>query len=468
MFTRSLRIQLCFLFLTASVTAADWTRFRGPNGSGVSSDGPAPPTTWSDSENVKWKAVLPGPGLSSPIVIGDRVVVTCWSGYAVDAQDLGSLDDLKRNVVCLDRQTGDVLWSHEEPALLPEDTFSRMFVQNGYASHTPVTDGERVYVFFGKTGVLAFDLGDGRKLWQESVGENREDKGWGSASSPIVHNGLVIVPAFIEGDALVAFDGKTGKVAWKQEAPGYRSNWSTPILVEANDRTDLVLTVPGEVWGLNPANGKLRWYCEIPGSSGARPSVISAGDIVVAMGSGRGGGSSAAIAVQAGGKGDVKDTHQIWEGRETSSIGTPVIRDGQLYMVNNKVVTSVDMKTGKRIAQTRLTGSGGAAVDGGNDREERPERSDRGQGGGGGGGRGGYGGGMGGQDYSSPVIAGNNLYWASRAGDVYVVQLGDSMKQVAHNSFDSDRGEYSSTPAISNGELFIRSAGSLYCVANKE
>jgi len=244
----------------------------------------------------------------------------------------------------------------------------------------------------------------------------------------------------------------------KQEAPGYRSNWSTPILVEADDRTDLVLTVPGEVWGLNPANGKLRWYCEIPGSSGARPSVISAGDVVVAMGSGRGGGSSSAIAVRAGGKGDVKETHQIWEGRETSSIGTPVIRDGQLYMVNKKVVTSVDMKTGERIDQARLTGSGGnAAASSDDNREERPDR-----------GRGGFGGGMGGQDYSSPVIAGNKLYWASRAGDVYVVELGKSMKQVARNSFDSDRGEYSSTPAISNGELFIRSAGSLYCVANKE
>ena len=472
MFVRNLRFSLCLLFLTASVTAADWTRFRGPNGSGVSPDEAKTPTTWSDSENVKWKAKLPGPGLSCPIVIGDRVVITCWSGYAAGGEDQGSLEDLQRNVVCVHRETGDVLWSHEEPALLPEDTFGGMFAQNGYASHTPATDGERVYVFFGKTGVLAFDLGDGRKLWQESVGDNLEGKRWGSASSPIVHEGMVIIPAFIEGDALVALDGKTGKVAWKQEAPGYRSNWSTPILVEANDRTDLVLAVPGEVWGLNPANGKLRWYCEIPGADDARASVIADGDIVIAMGGGR--GASTAIAVRAGGKGDVKDTHQIWEGRDASKIGTPVVRGGQLYMVNNKVVTSVDMKTGKRLGQARLTGSGGGAA-ASNDREERPPRGDRGQGGGGGRGQGGGGfggfgggGGMGGQDYSSPIIAGNNLYWASRAGDVYVVELGESMKQVARNSFDSDRGEYSSTPAISNGELFIRSATSLYCVANKE
>ena len=468
MFVRNLHFSLSLFFvLTASVTAADWTRFRGPNGSGVSPDQTKPPTIWSDSENVKWKAKLPGPGLSCPIVIGDRVVITCWSGYADGAENPGSLEDLQRNVVCVHRQTGDVLWSHEEPALLPEDTFGGMFAQNGYASHTPATDGERVYVFFGKTGVLAFDLGDGRKLWQESVGENLEGKRWGSASSPIVHAGMVIVPAFIEGDALVALDGKTGKVTWRQEAPGYRSNWSTPILVEANDRTDLVLAVPGEVWGLNPTSGKLRWYCEIPGADDARASVIAHGEIVIAMGGGR--GSSTAIAVRAGGKGDVKETHQIWEGRDASKIGTPVIRDSQLYMVNNKVVTSVDMKTGKRIGQARLTGSGGAAAaSGDSNREERP-RGERGQGGRGQGGGGGFGGGgMGGQDYSSPVIAGNNLYWASRAGDVYVVELGESMKQVARNSFDSDRGEYSSTPAISNGELFIRSATSLYCVANKE
>ena len=89
----------------------------------------------------------------------------------------------------------------------------------------PVSDGERVYVFFGKTGVLAFNLSDGKRLWRKSVGENRERKGWGSASSPIVHGDNVIVPAFIEGDALVAFDGKTGDVAWKQEVPGYTSNW---------------------------------------------------------------------------------------------------------------------------------------------------------------------------------------------------------------------------------------------------
>jgi hypothetical protein len=318
MFVRSVLILVAGFSCLAPAAGADWTRFRGPNGSGVSPD--TVPTTWSESQNVKWKKDLPGPGLSSPIIIGDRVVVTCWTGYAI-GNDQGSLEDLKRNVVCLDRNTGDVLWNKVEDAVLPEDSYDGMFAENGYASHTPATDGDRVYVFYGKTGVLAYDLRDGTRLWQKSVGSNREQKGWGSASSPIVHDGMVIVPAFIEGDALVALNGKTGDVVWKQEVPGYTSNWSTPILVEANDRTDLVLSVPGEVWGLNPGNGKLRWYCEIPGSEDARASVVAHGDIVIAMAGGR--GAKTSIAVRAGGKGDVQETHKVWQGTDVTSISTP-------------------------------------------------------------------------------------------------------------------------------------------------
>lgn len=471
------------------VNAADWTRFRGPNGTGISLDEKPAPVEWSDTKNVKWKAELPGPGLSCPIIVGDRVVVTCWSGYAVDQANPGSLDDLKRNILCLDRTTGDVIWSHVEDPKLPEDTYRGMFAQNGYASHTPVTDGDSVFAFFGKTGVVAFDLGDGRKLWQKNVGEALERRGWGSASSPILHEDVVIVPAFIEGNALVAFDKKSGELIWEQNAPGYESNWSTPILVEAGGRTDLVLSVPGEVWGLNPATGKLRWYCEVPGSDDARASVVADGDVIVAMAGGRGGGGS--IAIRGGGRGDVSESHRLWQGRDSSSIGTPVIHDGRLYVVNNKVVSVVDMKTGERISQARLSGAS-SAVPASNDNNDSTERGrgnrgpggagdqrSQGQGGpgqnaggaGGRGGRGGFGGygggGFGGQDYSSPVISGDNLYYAARSGDVYVVHLGDQTKQIARNTFESDRTDYSATPSISNGEIFIRSSKAVYCIAEE-
>lgn len=451
----------CLMMVLTTATAvsgSDWTRFRGPNGTGVSPGDSTPPTTWSDSENVKWKVKLPGPGLSSPIIVDDRIVLTCWTGYAAGGDDQGSIEDMKRQVVCIDRKTGDTIWTHSEDPVLPEDNYRGMFAENGYASHTPVTDGERVYAFFGKTGVVALNLSDGKKLWQKSVGENLEGKGWGSASSPIFHNGLVIVSAFIEGDAMVAFVGETGELAWEQKTPGYSSNWSTPVLVEANDRVDLVMAVPGEVWGLNPMNGKLRWYSEVPGSDSARASVVANGETVVAMAGGRGANTS--IAVKAGGKGAAEP---IWTGRDVSSTGTPVIYDGRMYLVSNKVVTSVDMATGKRVAQVRLTGASAPAASSDRGSGGRPE---------GGGGRGGYGGGgrggPGGQDYSSPVLAGSHLYYTSRSGDVFVVELGDEAKQVARNKFEADAGEYSSTPAISNGELFIRSSTTLYCVAESK
>jgi len=456
--------RLALLLIAASVSitqASDWSRFRGPNGSGVNSDSVVPPVTWSENQNLKWKVDLPGPGLSSPIVIGDRIVLTCWKGYAAGGDDQGSMEDLERSIVCLNRNTCETIWEHSEKALLPEDSYRGMFAENGYASHTPATDGQRVYAFLGKSGVIAVSLTDGKKLWQKSVGENREGKGWGSASSPIVYQDKVIVPAFIEGDAIVAIDGATGEIAWKQETPGYRSNWSTPVLVEANDRVDLVMAVPGEVWGLNPDSGKLRWYCEVPGSDSARASVTAVGDVVVAMAGGR--GSNTSVAVRAGGKGETKP---IWEGRDVSSTGTPVIYGSRLYLVKSNVVVAVDMENGKRLSQTRLTAgetqndSGSSAA--GAEADERPA-SGNGRSGGSGGS---YGGGRGGQDYSSPVVAGDKLYYTARAGDLYVVQLADQPKQVAVNRFEGN-GEYNATPAISNGELFIRSSKTLYCVAAK-
>jgi outer membrane protein assembly factor BamB len=166
------------LILAASSARGDWTRFRGPNGSGISSSNEVTPTTWSESENLRWKVPLPGPGSSSPIVVGDRVFVTCWSGYGTDANDPGDQKELKRHLLCIDANTGNTVWSKAVEPYLPEDEFRGMFTQHGYASHTPVSDGEQVYVFFGKTGALAFDM-EGNRLWQTSVGTESGARGWG-------------------------------------------------------------------------------------------------------------------------------------------------------------------------------------------------------------------------------------------------------------------------------------------------
>lgn len=446
-------LSLCGLIALCSfpsAMASDWTRFRGPNGTGVSPDTAPVPTEWSDTKHLKWKLDLPGPGLSSPIVVGDKVFVTCWSGYALSRESLGQMDRLKRHLICVNRHTGKEMWSAVIDPVLPEDPYRGMFAENGYASHTPVSDGERVYAFFGKTGIVAFDL-TGKKLWQHSVGTESDRRGWGTASSPIVYKDLLIVPAFVESLSLIAFDKVTGEEKWRQTAEGFASTWSTPIVVEsATGQTDLVVSVPYELWGLNPDTGKLRWFCNSTDSDSVCSSAVANGDTVFVV-EGRNGGS---LAVKSGGKGDIGKSAVVWSGRDRSRIGSPLYHDGRLYFVSSKIVNCIDAKTGEKVYQSRLDGGGTESRDGG-----RPQR------GGPGGGFGGPGGGMGGQDYSSPVAVNGKMYYTARSGETYVIELGPTFKQLSVNKFTGDDSDFNATPAISDGQLFIRSCQTLYCIS---
>ena len=196
----------CFAASTTKADASDWARFRGPNGTGVSTDADPLPTTFSETENLKWKVEIPGAGVSCPIVVGDRVFVTCYSGYGIDRQNPGEMKDLKRHLVCIERATGKTLWDQSFDAVLPEDEFSGMGVpEHGYASHTPVSDGRNVYVFYGKSGVLAYDF-DGNELWKTSVGTGSSRMEWGSSSSPILHENLLVVPAGAEARAVIVLE----------------------------------------------------------------------------------------------------------------------------------------------------------------------------------------------------------------------------------------------------------------------
>jgi outer membrane protein assembly factor BamB len=332
-----------------------------------------------------------------------------------------------------------------------------MFAQHGYASHTPVSDGKRIYVYFGKTGALAFDL-DGNQLWQTPIGTESDPRGWGSASSPILYGKILIITASAECEGLIGLDTETGKELWRQEAAGFNATWGTPVLVRVDDqRTDLVIGVPNEVWGFNPNTGKLRWYCQAMESDSYRSSVVAHEDIVFAL-EGRGGG---AFAIRAGGKGAVSDSHVVWEGKHSNGIGTPLVFEGRLYFINRGIVSCVDAKTGKELFQERLVGGAQA--------NQGQPGGGRGNGGGGGGRPGGRrGGGFGSSDYSSPVIAGGKLYFVTRTGNMYVLNAGDKFEQLAVNRVTDDQEDFSATPAISNGQLFIRSSRHMYCIAAEE
>ena len=220
--------------LLSPLQGADWSRFRGSNGAGTAATA-ALPVTWSDTSNIRWKRELPGPGSSSPIVVGKHVFVTCYTGYGTDQEKPGRADDLKRHLICFERGSGQTVWSQSIDGVLPEDDFKGFIVQHGYASHTPVSDGERVYAFLGKSGVIAFDL-DGNRLWQTTVGTESGSHGWGSGASPILHENLVIVNASEESQSLYALDKRTGSQVWRAQAAGLANSWSTPVLAERAGR----------------------------------------------------------------------------------------------------------------------------------------------------------------------------------------------------------------------------------------
>ena len=285
------------------ISNAEWNRFRGPNGSGIREA--AVPVEFGADKNMKWKVELPGRGVSCPIIVGDKIFVTCYSGYGGDLGD--DIEKLKRHLVCVDRATGKIVWDKSVKAEMPEDRWSGMGVPaHGYASHTPTSDGTHVFVFFGKTGVLAFDM-DGNQKWKVNVGKESNDREWGSSSSPILHKDTVIVTASDESEALIALDKATGEEKWRQEAEMLDGIWGTPALADGPKGPEVVLAVPGEVWGFNADTGKLRWYA--PGNEGASHSIVVVDDVAYSIGGGRGGSNG--VAVKVGGSKEVTDL--VWE-----------------------------------------------------------------------------------------------------------------------------------------------------------
>lgn len=417
------------------MAAANWPRFRGTDGDGKAKDATVP-LTWSDSENLGWKTALPGPGSSSPIVWGDKVFVTCWSGYG-DGRGSQDISQLHRHLVCLSLADGNILWNKKVPAAQPEDPYVGFISEHGYASNTPATDGERVYVFFGKSGALAFDFA-GNQLWQTDLGRMSSNRRWGSGASVMLHKDLVIVNAADEGRAIVALDRKTGSQIWKAAADGLELTYSTPVAVQREGGiTDLVLGVPFELWALNPDTGKLRWYAvhDLPGN--VSPGVIVGPEaLYVTGGFPRQGTAAFKIA---GGKGDVTAANKLWETNDSSYVPTPVFHEGRLFVINDQgFALCLDAKTGEAIFRERaLEGGGGGRRGGG-----KPF-------------------------YASPILVNGRLYCVSRKNGTFVIAAEPQFKQLARNGFASDNSQFNGTPAVVGNRMILRSDKAMYCVIAK-
>jgi hypothetical protein len=424
---------LLSMVLVRPATGADWPQYRGPMGNGVSSEAKAP-LEWNDTKNIKWKTALPGPGSSSPIISGGCVFVICYSGYGVGPEEPGKIENLKRHLLCLKLDDGKIVWSRSVDAALPEDPFGGMRItEHGYASNTPVTDSERVYVFFGKTGVLAFDF-QGKELWRADVGRESSKRRWGSSASLILYRDTVIVNAAEESRSIRALDKMTGKEKWKAEAAGLELTYAAPLVVDLPDgRKELVIGVPNEAWGLNPDTGKLVWHAETGLSGNVAPSPVAQDGIVYLMGGYPG---QQTVAVRAGGKGDVTKSHILWSSLVSSYVPSPVLCNGNLYWVSDMgLANCVEAMTGRSIYRERLPRVAST-------KSEKPY-------------------------YASVVLVKDRLYAVSRAGDTCVLPAKPTFEVLAHNPLASDTSDFNASPAIGNGKLLLRSNRFLYCIADE-
>lgn len=417
----------------ATLVAASWPRFRGPNGTGVALDASVP-LQWSATENLKWKRELPGPGSSSPIVWGDRVFVTAFSGYG-DGTEGAAPADLVRHLLCLDLVTGEILWTASEPATTPEDPFEGYLPEHGYASSTPATDGERIYCFYGKSGVHAYDF-DGRRVWSAATGQLSSDMIWGSAASVVLAGEAVVVNAGDEARALLAFDRRTGDELWRMEHPDLEQTYNTPVLhVLSPERTDLIVAFRGEIRGLDPANGAVRWFSKSPvtGNLSGSPLVLTENRLAVFSGFPR----TLGTVFVGGGEGDRSEGENralLWESQQAKSyLPMPVEHEGLLHWVTESgIACCARPETGELLYRERLDI---ASEDG------------RGM-----------------AFYASPILVGDHLLAVSRNAGTYVLKAGPTFSLFGVNRIEDDGTRFQGTPAVSGGILLLRSEKALYAI----
>jgi outer membrane protein assembly factor BamB len=310
-----------------------WPNWRGPSGQGRV-EGSGYPDTWSDTENVLWKVPVPGRGHSSPIVWGNQIFLTTAHS-----------DGTKMTLLSFDRSGGELVWE----AAVPFTSREHIYQKNSHASATPVTDGELVFASFGHQGLMAVDL-EGNLVWHNKIEDL--DNYHGSAGSPVLYKDTVIIYQDHRGDSFVAaFDKQTGDVAWRTERE-WMTGWGTPIVIDAGERDELIVSSQSNVYGYDPNTGEELWTVEGNMFEVIPTPVVGHG--MVFTSSGRAGPT---MAIRPGGSGDVTDSHVVWSTPKGSPfVPSPIVVGEYLYMINDmmSIVTTYEARTGKLMYQGRL------------------------------------------------------------------------------------------------------------------
>jgi len=415
---------LALLLLTQFTHAGDtWPCWRGPTGQGITDEKDLP-LTWGGktNENVLWKAALPGAdgkarldhNQSSPIVWKDRVFVMMvyWP------EGVAQTEFPEHHVACYKASDGKKLWD----VTVPPGPWQLKDLRGGYSAPTPATDGERVYVLFGSSELAALDF-DGKILWRKPV----TPQGWDVAigTSPVLYKGTVLIVADTRTaniSRLIAFDKKTGDIAWEQKRPQAGWNHSTPLLIDVKGKPQLVVATANALQGLNPSDGKVIWWAD---NSGDVPTPVFGGGLVYCE-SGRGGPG---MAVEPTGEGDVTKTLVKWKTAPIpEGYSSPTMAGDYVYRVHNPgVLKCIEMATGKVIYSERMP--------------------------------------KGVHSSASPVLMPENRLYFAGGGTSAIIPVGPKFQVLASNDLE-DSG--AASPAVANGRLYIKGTRYLWCIGKPD
>src|SRR5262245_15931474 len=431
-YMQSLLTPMLVAFALSGTPQDSWPQFRGPLATGVAPNA-NPPVEWSEKKNIRWKIELPGKGHSTPIVWGDRIFLTTAIPYGEPIKPRfvrpGAHDnnEMTRNhefvVLAVNRKTGKILWQQTVHKAAPHEAGH---MTASLASASPVTDGERVYAFFGSYGLYCLDL-DGKQIWKKDLGEMHTKHGHGEGSSPALFGDTLIINWDHEEQSfLVALDKRTGNQRWRV-ARAEDTSWATPIVIEHGGRAQVIVSGTNRLRGYDLASGAVLWECG-GRSSNIVASPVAANGVVYA-------GSSydtrALLAIRLdGAKGDITGTNQVvWTRRRgTPYVPSPLLYGDSLYTLQHYqgIISRLDAKTGEDEGGPLRLG----AIN---------------------------------NVYASPVGAASRVYITSLDGVTQVISHGaPKPKTLAVNRLDES---FSASAAIAGRELYLRGERYLYCIA---
>lgn len=448
---KAFRLSLLLIVACAYVPAqapqhAHWPQWRGPFFNGMAR-GDAP-TSWSDTSNVKWKAAIPGKGLSTPVIWGDRIFLTtaiptgkpAAAAPSADPQtggqgrgqggrgaggDTAPQPEQRFEVLALDRKTGKIVWQKTAKVAAPHEGYHRVY--GSFASNSPVTDGKNVYAFFGSRGLYAYDF-NGKLIWEKDFGVQMKIKlGFGEGTAPLLDGDrLFLVFDHEAGSFMVALDKRNGKELWRVSRDEGTS-WSTPLAIEHGGRKQLIVAATKKVRSYDPENGKVIWEAAGLGAN-TIPMPVYYNGIVYVMSGFR---DPKLMAIKLGKEGDLTGSDSIlWtQTRGLAYTTSPVLHENRLYFVtDNGLISAYNAFTGEAyFAQTRLPKTYNFKA--------------------------------------SPVGANGKLYLATEDGDVVVVKMGEKLEVIATNTLADQ--VFLASPVIAGGELFLRGQNQLFCISGK-